>query len=143
MKSTCFPRMKTGKKNIIFSDVVLRCFCQVSRSKNLTLRGLTVNCIKLPSYRCFRQFTAVYRRKHAVSFEFTVIYILHRNYFEKYIRYFSGYPLEKKQDEFWRQYRRKIQFNVHSLYEFKKYFLCNLMWISACKLFSKQNFFAS
>ena len=59
------------------------------RSKNLTLRGLTVNCNKLPSYRRIQPFTAVYRRKLTVTIVFTGIYILHRNYFRRYIRYFS------------------------------------------------------
>ena len=73
---------------------------------------------KLPSYRCNSLFTAVYSGKHAVSFDFTAFYGLQRNYFEKYIRYFSRYQLDKKRNEFLGYYRRKIQFNVDSLLEF-------------------------
>jgi hypothetical protein len=43
----------------------------------------------LLSYRSNSLFTAVYSEKRAVSFVFNAVYRLERNYFEKYIQYFS------------------------------------------------------
>jgi hypothetical protein len=42
---------------------------------------------------CIQRYTPVYRQKHAVCSDFTAIYIFRRNYFRRYILYFSGYQI--------------------------------------------------